>query len=376
MTRPIAQAPHSILLAVPPDTRARWDLPALEAVLQETLELAKLRAVDPAALAPDLDHGRSAAGLLRGLQSRRRHGVDRPVARGGALTKHSDTVRETVMASITSWMRLEPRTRSTTMQPGLQARVHDPLWLLARQWQLGEFQAQDAGSLVSARMRGDAARLSRYQPGRLTSASASVTGKPYDGTTPLEAVVERESLTAAAVHPGRAAEAGLHFIRLLKSNGVGHYRDAYRTAYPLAAGGAPDVDGARFLRVMSERGVDGGRLYNDLARALRPPIRDAGAAGGAFDCRRRRGRREAGGTRVARLVRPALQRASRGHQRVAPGADGVRLRRRRARLRGPGLDSPLPSIRATGSTGMTSITSRTRASAPPPTPRPPRWCAP
>ena len=54
---PIAQAPHSILLAVPPDTRARWDLPALEAVLQETLELAKLRAVDPAALAPDLDHG-------------------------------------------------------------------------------------------------------------------------------------------------------------------------------------------------------------------------------------------------------------------------------------------------------------------------------
>ena len=240
------------------------------------------------------------------------------------------------MASITSWMRLEPRTRSTTMQPGLQARVHDPLWLLARQWQLGEFQAQDAGSLVSARMRGDAARLSRYQPGRLTSASASVTGKPYDGTTPLEAVVERESLTAAAVHPGRAAEAGLHFIRLLKSNGVGHYRDAYRTAYPLAAGGAPDVDGARFLRVMSERGVDGGRLYNDLARALRPP-----SATPALPAAPSIAAADVAAVKQAALAWLAwfdrrYNEPPAGTSAWLPERMEYGLRRRRARLRGPG----------------------------------------
>jgi hypothetical protein len=175
------------------------------------------------------------------------------------------------MASITTWTRLEPRTRRATLDQGLQARIHDPLWLLARQWQVGEFQAEDAGSLVSARLRGDAARLSRYEPGRLASASASVTGKPYDGRTPLEAVVERESLAAAAAHPGRSAEAGLHFLRLLENSGMSKYRAAFRTAYALsAAADVSDSDGARFLRVMSERGVDGSRLYADLAKTLRP----------------------------------------------------------------------------------------------------------
>ena len=48
--RPGARAPQAILLAVAPDGRAAWDLPTLEATVLETLELAKLRAVDPTAL--------------------------------------------------------------------------------------------------------------------------------------------------------------------------------------------------------------------------------------------------------------------------------------------------------------------------------------
>ena len=37
------------------------------------------------------------------------------------------------MPSITSWMRLEPRSRNAEMNTSLQARIYDPLWLLARQ---------------------------------------------------------------------------------------------------------------------------------------------------------------------------------------------------------------------------------------------------
>jgi hypothetical protein len=48
---PQSRAPQSILLAVPPNNRAEWDLETLEATLLETLELAKLRAVDLTALA-------------------------------------------------------------------------------------------------------------------------------------------------------------------------------------------------------------------------------------------------------------------------------------------------------------------------------------
>src|SRR5215218_8117629 len=71
------------------------------------------------------------------------------------------------MASITSWMRLEPRSRNAEMNTSLQARIYDPLWLPARQWQLGEFQGEDNGSPVMARWRAEAARLTRYHSGAI-----------------------------------------------------------------------------------------------------------------------------------------------------------------------------------------------------------------
>src|SRR5258708_32514632 len=94
------------------------------------------------------------------------------------------------MPSITSWTRLEPRTRDPLdLNLGLQARVHDPLWMLTRQWQLGEFQAQDAGTAIVASLTATAAPLTRYQP-------AGGQAQAYDGTPP-GACVERET-----VHPG------------------------------------------------------------------------------------------------------------------------------------------------------------------------------
>jgi hypothetical protein len=52
--QPSARPPQAILLAVAPDARATWDLETLEATLLETLELAKLRTVDPAVLSEAL----------------------------------------------------------------------------------------------------------------------------------------------------------------------------------------------------------------------------------------------------------------------------------------------------------------------------------
>jgi hypothetical protein len=44
--------------------------------------------------------------------------------------------------SITSWTRLEPRCRDAEMRSTVSARVFDPLWLMTRQWQVGEFQGE------------------------------------------------------------------------------------------------------------------------------------------------------------------------------------------------------------------------------------------
>ena len=78
------------------------------------------------------------------------------------------------MASITSWTRLEPRPRSTAMRASLEAQLCDPLWLLGRQWQLGEFQGEDAGTPVQARLRAESMRLSRWAPGRPAAGSTGV----------------------------------------------------------------------------------------------------------------------------------------------------------------------------------------------------------
>lgn len=44
--------------------------------------------------------------------------------------------------------RLEPRPRLTDFQQSLRTEVADALWMLARQWQFGEFKGEDTGSAV------------------------------------------------------------------------------------------------------------------------------------------------------------------------------------------------------------------------------------
>src|SRR5215472_3763744 len=153
------------------------------------------------------------------------------------------------MPSITSWTRLEPRTRDPLdMSLGLQARVHDPLWMLARQWQLGEFQGEDAGTAIVANLVATAAPLTRYQP-------AGAPPEGYHGA-PLEAFVEREQVQlGAGAAPRLAAETGLHFLRLLDAGGAGGYRAAYLGAYGLAPGdtSALDPDSRRYLALMAGR---------------------------------------------------------------------------------------------------------------------------
>jgi hypothetical protein len=177
------------------------------------------------------------------------------------------------MASITFWTRLEPHSRLDDIDAGLQARTHDPLWLLARQWQTGEFQGEDAGTPVLAKFRAERSPLARFRPGSA--------GKPeaYRSDVPLETLVEREPVQRVG-DPGRdlrvAAEAGLYFLRLLERFKVS---TAARQAFAVAAKfrlpampAARDDDdaGRRYLAVMSGRVPDGYSVYQALAPMLRP----------------------------------------------------------------------------------------------------------
>ncbi len=174
--------------------------------------------------------------------------------------------------SVSTWMRLEPRSRNAAMETSLQARIDDPLWLLARQWQLGEFQGEDNGSPIIVRWRGGVARLARYQPGVLRP-NSRVNAQPYDAAVPLETLVERETVRPASdadALPERlrlAAEAGRHFLRMLAAQpNVADYGAAFTRQYafpPLSdeQRAAFDARAVAFCQVMAGRVPDGRKLY-------------------------------------------------------------------------------------------------------------------
>jgi hypothetical protein len=183
------------------------------------------------------------------------------------------------MPSITGWTRLEPRTRADDMELGLQARVHDPLWLLSRQLQLGELRGEYAGSPVIANVSVDCALLNRYHPGPIgTPAAAAGESEPFNPIqTPLEVLVEREHVprgTSASLRV--AADSGVNFLQRLDAAGLARYRTAFIAAYPLP-GPEPsdrerlDPDSLRYLEVMAGRVPHGGALY-DACRLAAPAL--------------------------------------------------------------------------------------------------------
>ncbi|HEY2711843.1 MAG TPA: hypothetical protein VGI60_04955 [Chthoniobacterales bacterium] len=176
--------------------------------------------------------------------------------------------------TLTGWNRLEPSTSLTELERGLQARIADPLWLLGRQWQLGEFLGEDAASPVDLQIDTERISLSRIRLRDSTTSAAIVSALPAG---PLEAVIERESVLTGPSKLQRAIEAGQHFFRLLTFFGgtAKTLRGKFRQTYPVAAQTADqekllDPASRRFLRIMAGRAVDG--------YVLRAAVKKAGGA--------------------------------------------------------------------------------------------------
>jgi hypothetical protein len=78
--------------------------------------------------------------------------------------------------------RLEPKRPGGDLDAGLRAEVHDPLWFLARQWQMGEHQGEDAASPTGVRYVASEVPVDPYE-----------SDPAMDPTvTPAEAIVESE----------------------------------------------------------------------------------------------------------------------------------------------------------------------------------------
>jgi hypothetical protein len=143
-----------------------------------------------------------------------------------------------------AWTRLEPQSVTGDPTPGLEARVHDPLWLLARQWQFGEFRGEDAGTPLGVKLDVSSQRATAWQPG---DPSANSPARPFSGNEALDPTVEREPHAGDGPGLRYRAEAGSLLVAVLAEAGF---------------------DGRAALLAMCRFPVDVPRLFQTLARAM------------------------------------------------------------------------------------------------------------
>ena len=181
------------------------------------------------------------------------------------------------MIRTTIWQRLEPVTRTVEYHRALQAQVHDPLWLLGRQWQFGELEGEDAGSPVQVRTETSSAPLARFR------AAGAASPQPYDpGQMPLDVLAEAEPAAPPTLRA--RADAGRRLVSVLRAHGAPATATDVVRRFPLtapAATGAADPAAGVAGRLAS---VLHGRLPDGLAAAdaLRPTVRPSGATAPAL----------------------------------------------------------------------------------------------
>jgi hypothetical protein len=157
------------------------------------------------------------------------------------------------MRSITYWNRLEVRPRSSNVANALSARIRDPLWMLTRQWQFGEFQGEDAAAPAYVQIGTTEGRVLGWRQDEQTIA-------PVRNGSPLEPLIVREDFT-----PDLASrvEVGQLFATFLADAGVPELEPDFRRAYSVTAPSdqelatSPDRESVRFRQFVAGRAIDG-----------------------------------------------------------------------------------------------------------------------
>lgn len=181
--------------------------------------------------------------------------------------------------------RLEARPRSPEFNRALRAEVRDPAWLLARQWQMHEFRAEDRGAPAYTEVTLREQPLSSLAlPGQAT--------RPYSpAAQPLEAAVEAQP---RPIGVGLRLQMGQYWLRLLRTLpgmaalpttdralGLGVFASAFALTAPTPAdpvpyaqaGTTPEI--AALLVMAGEAAVDGYELYSSILQPFNTQLKIA-----------------------------------------------------------------------------------------------------
>lgn len=161
-----------------------------------------------------------------------------------------------------TFFRLEPRSRvaDNDISRGLEARIADPLWMLTRQWQLGEFQAEDSGSPIEV--------LLNYSTQAIESIKLGSSPPQNLQNQPLEMLVEQEWLQ---LNWRQRIQIGQRFERSLSAlnpTAVSEYRSEYPLEPTEQERARLDKATLRLIDFIAGRAVDGQKLLD--AEPIKP----------------------------------------------------------------------------------------------------------
>jgi hypothetical protein len=180
------------------------------------------------------------------------------------------TYTRPLVPSLTVWNRVEPRPRSNFFGANLSAQVRDPAWFLARQWQMGEAQGEDAASVSFVTLSTTTTPIDKWMVGTTVNPFTNgplerqVLSEPFpDDDFALQVQIAQifdDLLDRAMTTAG------------LSDQAKSQLSAAIRALFPLQTP-APNVEPdllnpldsstRRFITIVAGRGYDGAAVYAD-----------------------------------------------------------------------------------------------------------------
>ena len=160
--------------------------------------------------------------------------------------------------AIYSYAVVDVQANSSSYERTLNASVHDALWGLSIQWRLKEFQGEDAGSSIYARVHLEQTKLTRF---KAFESDVEV----FDNEIPMEAQVEREKVEYdLALH----LQLARYWRKLLKLYDLENYLELFTSAYPIAEATTyhelSNEDAVQIRNITQSRSFYGGSLLDFL----------------------------------------------------------------------------------------------------------------
>jgi hypothetical protein len=187
---------------------------------------------------------------------------------------------KTLLPTITRYNRLESRPRTDNFNRALRAEARDALWMLCKQWQMGEFAGDDAGTPVFAKLHVQSQQLAKYQPyGEAT--------QDFDRATPLEATVERRAIAfaigAQQMSLDLRLQMGRRWLKMIPASAADPFKQHYFIGEPNPALKddalvCAHAEVLQQFKAVARRAMDGAALYFHL-KELPTNLASDGVAG-------------------------------------------------------------------------------------------------